>query len=216
MSPKRLYYTQLGLIALLFIGLLGGAYGINSLLSTKAQQLTSLKAKNQALEREQSSLTLAQKEVAKYADLEQIAKSIVPEDKDQAEAVREIVNIAAANGISLSSITFPASSLGNTQGASSSQSSSTTPTTPTAKVSPKTGKLSQLQPVKNIPGVYVLQITVKSNPDQPVSYASFINFLNDLEQNRRTAQISSISLQPNSKNSNLLTFTIVLNEYIKP
>ncbi len=218
MTPKRIYFGLLGAILILFVALLAGAYGVNSLLSSRAESLTQLKAKSQALNQEQLSLANAQKEVSKYSGLEQTAKSIVPEDKDQAEAVREIVKIAAANGISLSSITFPASTLGSsgpgstTAGASSS---SATPS-PSVKPSPSAGKLSQLQVVKNIPGVYVLQITVQSDPSKPVSYTSFISFLNDLEHNRRTAQISSISLQPNSGNSNLLTFTLILNEYIKP
>jgi len=49
-----------------------------------------------------------------------------------------------------------------------------------------------------------------------VQYASFINFLSALEHNRRTAQISAITLQPSTNNPNLLAFTLTLNEYIKP
>jgi hypothetical protein len=215
MTPKRIYFGLIGMIFALFIGLLAGTYGINSLLSSRADKLTQLKAKSQALDQEQLSLANAKKEVAKYSSLQQTAQSIVPEDKDQAEAVREIVKIAAANNISLASVTFPASTLG---GSSASSSSGVGVSTPSASAvsNPNAGKLSQLLLVKNIPSVYSLQITVQSDPNKPVSYASFINFLNDLEHNRRTAQISSISLQPNTNNPNLLTFTLVLNEYIKP
>lgn len=212
MTPKRIYYGLIGAIVLLFIALLAGAYGVNSLFVEHANNLTQLKAKSQALSQEQASLANAQKEVAKYAGLEQIAKSIVPEDKDQAEAVQELVKIAAANGMSLSSITFPASSLGASGPGSSATTTSSSAASPapvasaaSASASAKAGKLSQLQPVKNIPGVYILQITVQSDPNKPVSYSSFINFLNDLEHNRRTAQITSVSLQPSANNSSLLT-----------
>src|SRR5665213_1423335 len=113
MSPsKRLNLALIGLVVLLLAGLAGGAYGANALLSSKADKLTTLKAKSQALAQEQLSLIAAKKDVKTYASLEQIARSVVPEDKDQAEAVREIVNIAAANSVSLASITFPASTLG--------------------------------------------------------------------------------------------------------
>ncbi len=216
MTPKRLYFVLIGGICALFIILLAGTYGINSLLSARADKLTQLKAKSQALNQEQLSLANAKKEVAKYSSLQQTAQSIVPEDKDQAEAVREIVNIAAANGIALSSVTFPASTLGGSSVAGTASGASSAGAAPAANANQSAGKLSQLQPVKNISGVYVLQITVQSDTSAPVSYASFINFLNDLEHNRRTAQISSINLQPTTNNPNLLTFTLVLNEYIKP
>lgn len=215
MTPKRIYFGLIGMICALFIALLVGTYGINSLLSSRSDKLTQLKAKSQALDQEQLSLANAKKEVAKYSSLQQTAQLIVPEDKDQAEAVREIVKIAAANDISLSSITFPASTLGGSSASSPSGAAAAAPSA-SAVSNPSAGKLSQLLPVKSIPGVYSLQITAQSDPNKPVSYASFINFLNDLEHNRRTAQISSISLQPNTNNSNLLTFTLVLNEYIKP
>lgn len=216
MTPKRLFFAQIGVICLLLIALPIGAYGINSLLTSRSSKLTSLKAKSQALNQEQLSLANAKKEVAKYSSLQQIAQSIVPEDKDQAEAVREIVNIASANGISLASVTFPASSLGGSSIGSTPGGSNTASQSPSAAANSSSSKLSQLQRVTNIPGVYDLQITVQSDINQPVSYDSFVNFLNDLEHNRRTAQISSISLQPATSNANLLTFGLVLNEYIKP
>src|ERR1700761_9564426 len=110
-TSKRLYFILITLIGLLLIGLLAGAYGANKLLTVRATKLTNLKAESQALSQEQLSLASAKKEVKTYADLQKIAQSIVPEDKDQAEAVREIVNIASANSISLGAINFPASTL---------------------------------------------------------------------------------------------------------
>jgi hypothetical protein len=216
MSPsKRLNLALIGVIGLLLAGLAGGAYGANTLLSSKADKLTNLKAKSLALAQEQLSLVNAKKDVKTYAGLEQIARAVVPEDKDQAEAAREIVNIAAANGVSLAAINFPASTLGT-----SSSGNAAATTVPSAGTAPNANssinKLSQLLPVKNIAGVYDLQITVKSDPNQPVQYNAFIGFLSALEHNRRTAQISAITLQPNSANPSLLTFSLTLNEYIKP
>ena len=219
MTPRRLYFGLIGLICLLFIGLLVGASGINSMLSSRASTLTSLKAKNAALNQEQSGLAIAQKQIKKYAGVQQIAEAVVPEDKDQAEAVREIVNIASASGVRLSTINFPASSLGSTSSGATGGSvgSSSTPVSiGQVKINPKSGNLSQLQPIKNIPGVYVLQLTVQSDANNPVSYTSFIKFLTALEYNRRTAQITSITLEPNQDNSNLLSFSLIINEYIKP
>jgi len=210
MTSKRLRWLLIGVLGLLFVGLLAGTYETNKLLGLQASKLIRLKAKSLALATEQQGLIKAKKDIVTYSSLEKIAKSVVPQDKDQAEAVREIVNIAGAYGISLAAISFPASSLGTSGNAaivSAAASSSTLkPTT----------SLSQLQPVKNIPGVYQLQITVVGDPVKPVNYDKFVSFLSALEHNRRTAQVSTIAIQPNAANRSLLTFTLSLNEYIKP
>jgi hypothetical protein len=220
MSSKRLYFTLIGIIGLLFVGLVAGAYETNNLLTTRATKLTALKAKSQALTQEQASLTKAKKDLASYKELQEIAQSVVPEDKNQAEAVREIVNIAAANNVSLSAINFPASTLGTTA-ITGTNSSSTAPTpaasAATSNPNSKANGLSQLQLVKNIPGVYQLTITIVGDPNKPVPYNKFISFLSALEHNRRTAQVSTINIQPvASTDPDDLTFTLSLNEYIKP
>lgn len=204
-------------IGVLFIGLLAGAYGANTLLATQATKLTALKAKSQALNEEQASLTKANKDIKTYAPLENITHAVVPEDKNQAEAVREIVNIAAANTIGLASITFPASTLGTGATAVAATPSTSTPAAlPPAAGSSKTTGLSQLKAVPGLSGVYQLLINIEGDTNKPVPYAKFVNFLNDLEHNRRTAQVSNIAITPNTDDRNLLTFTLSLNEYIKP
>lgn len=206
MTSKQLRWLLLGLLGLLFVALIAGTYKANLLLESQASTLVSLKAKDQALASEQQGLVKAKKDIKTYSDLESIAKAVVPQDKDQAEAVREIVNIAGTYNVSLSTISFPASTLG---------SSAVLPTV-TTSTSKTTTSLSQLQPVKNIPGVYQLQISITSDPAKPVAYEKFISFLSALEHNRRTAQVSAISIQPNTANRSLLSFTLTLNEYIKP
>lgn len=196
-------------IALLALAMVGGAIIANNLLGAEATKLSNLKAKSLALSKEQVNFDKAKQDIKKYSELQKITQAIVPEDKNQAAAVREIVNIAAANKISLSAITFPASTLGNTAGNKSA-------TTPVPAANSKTAGLSQLQPVKNIPGVYELLITVQGDSARPVEYDKFISFLQALERNRRTAQVSTVTLQPDSENRKLLTFTLTLKEYIKP
>ena len=218
MNSKRVYYLMIGLILLLCAGLLAGAYGTTTLLASQAASLTKLKAKSSALTKEQQGLVIAKAQVAQYSELNAIVSSIVPQDKVQAEAVREIVSIADQNGVSLGSITFPASTLG----VSTAPTGGTTATPGAASTKPfsssgsKTNGLSQLQPVKNIPGVYDLQITVQGDPNKSVPYSQFINFLGKLEHNRRTAQVSIITLVPDPKNAKNLTFSLTLDEYIKP
>jgi hypothetical protein len=219
MNSRRVYFGLLGLIGLLSIALIIGAYGANNLLAARAKTLTGLKAQSAALAQEQISFELAKKNIQKYAGLEQIAQAVVPQDKNQAQAVRQIVNIAAANGVSLGSITFPQSTLGsNVPGATAGSTSAApaTAATPPASSNNTKDKLSQLIPVPGIPGVYQQAITITSDTNKPILYSQLINFLNGLEHDRRTAQVNSITIQPVSGKPNYLSFTIALNEYIKP
>lgn len=198
MKSKYAYYAMLGCIVALILALLGGAYGANKLLASASVQLRQNRLRVQVLAEEQSQLASARQDVSNYQSLAAIAQSIVPQDKDQAQTVRQIVDIAHSNNIALSSITFPASTLGTVGAGATSQG------------------LSQLTPVVGIPGVYDLLLTVQSDSNNPVAYSQFINFLSALEHNRRTALVSGITLQPNEKNRNTLSFTLVLGEYVKP
>jgi len=201
MNSKRAYQLMLGLCGLLVLGTLVGTYEVNNLLQHKSQALVKLKLQDQVLDSQQTELAQAKHDIVTYSDLNNIAKAIVPQDKDQAEAVLEITNLAKQSGISqLSSISFPTSTLGGT-GTTSSGSK---------------GKLTQLTPVPNIAGVYQLQITISQTSDNPVPYTAFIDFLTRLEQNRRTAQVGSITINPDTKNTNMVAFTLIINEFIKP
>jgi len=205
MNSKRFFFVMLAVLILLGGGIVAAVYFGNSLLERQSNKLLSLKLDSEVADKQQASLTLAKKDIKDFSTLKDQADAIVPQDKDQAEAVREIVNIAGKNKISLGSVTFPASNLGIAAATGTSSS-----------VAPKAPTVTQVQPVVGIVGVYVMPITVQSDSNNKVPYSSFISFLQDLEQNRRTAQVSSVSITPDKQNNNNLTFTLVLNVYIKP
>ena len=201
MDSKRLYYVLLGTIGLLVVSLIGGAYAADKVLIGQSKTLVHNRQQAAVLDTEEQQLIKARQDIRKYSDLAKIAKNVVPQDKDQAQTVRQIVDIANAHGVTISSVTFPSSQF----------------TTGTGLAPSSTGiKLSQLTPVKGISDVYDLVLNVQSDAYKPVPYSQFVDFLNALEHNRRTALISGITLQPNDKDRNTLTFTLILNEYIKP
>lgn len=213
MTPKRYFYVMSSTLALSILLIAGGAFGGHYLLQKKSQQLTNLKIENKSIESQQAALVQAKKDIEKYSELNNIAKSIVPQDKDQAKTVREIVKLANENSVPIKSVTFQSSTLGTTAtGATPSATNNTSgegAATPKAAVAP-----SQLKAVTGIQGVYTLEIQVASA--SPVRYNDLLNFLNALENNRRTAHVTSINLTPNSKNRNLLDFSLTLNAYVKP
>jgi hypothetical protein len=211
MSSKKLYFLLIGLILLLGAGTVGAVYEADQLLQQRSDVLVARKADSIAAQNQQTQLAKNKKDIAKYKDLNTIAKTIVPQDKDQAQAVLEIVQLAQQSNIPrLSSITFPTSTLGAKPLAGATGTATTTP------VPSSNSQLTQLIPVKGIPGVYDLQITVQQSDNAAIPYSTFITFLQKLEQNRRTAQVSNISVTPNSKNPNLVAFTLIIDEYIKP
>jgi hypothetical protein len=199
-KSKQLFFGLSALFALLIIGLFGVAYGADKMLSTQAAKLSKLRADSDVLDTLQTTIAKNKQDIAKYGELNTIAESVVPQDKDQAEAVREIVNLAAQSGISkLTSVTFPASTLGTTTSGTGSKTS-----------------LTQLTPVTGMTGVYELPITIAQAASSHVTYDNLTTFLSKLEQNRRTAQVSSITVQPDPSNPNLVAFTLIINEFIKP
>lgn len=209
MNSRRVFYLMTAGIIMLVIAILGSTYMAGSMLEKRAATLHDLKLKNRVLSEEKTGLIKARQDIAKYSSLEKIAKTIVPQDKDQAQTVREIVKLANLSGINPSSITFPASTLG----------AAATPTTSsgtTASGASRAGNLTQLTPVKGMTGLYVLPITIQQDSSAPVPYDRLIEFLSRLEQNRRTAQVSSIVLQPSTVDRNKLSFTLTVDEYIKP
>lgn len=195
MSTKRFYYILLGAIGMMIIAIVLAVFGSDKLLDKQGQRLADAKVENRVVEEQQEFLVQAKEDLKTYAELQQITKSIVPQDKDQAKTVREISIIAKESGINLKSISFTASDLGGEKASESA--------------------LTQVEPVEGISGVYSLEITITPDDSKPVTYSQLLDFLERLESNRRTAHVEKISLSP-SESGNTLDFVLTLNAYVKP
>ncbi len=220
MNQNRLRLILLGLLAgaslLFFITAFGGL----SLLSAKSQKLVELKTQNKTVDIQSSNLAASKKQVEQYAYFNDIAKTVLPTDKDQAQAAADIFKLADQSGIAIASITFPASDLGAKTPASSSSADSTNATT-----APATSAVSQAKPVEGIAGLYALELTISPQSgggvveSKLVTYSKLLDFLGRIEHNRRTAQITKVNIQPQiteSGPSQFINFTLVINIFIKP
>jgi hypothetical protein len=196
--------------ALVAVGIIGVAslfFG-NKLLSGKSAKLSDLRLQAQVLNNQQTALVQAKRDVIKYTPLDDIAQTVVPQEKDQALAVREIINFANQAHIAIASINFPASTLGGTESSSIGGS----PTT----VSPSVTKIpSQLLPAPGLAGIYVLPITIQSDANNPITYNQLSTFLQALEHNRHTAEVSQLTITPADNTGQHLSFEIIINIYIK-
>ena len=189
-------------LLVLLISCAGGViYFGNSTLRHESKKLVSLKLQNNATNLQQVTLAKAQKELQQYQSLGQEVTAIVPQDKDQAQAVREIVQIANTSGISLDTITFPTSNLGTVSALASNSTALA---------------VSQATLVPGIPGVYSINMTIQPDQHATYTYNQIIQFLKRLENNRRTAQVSEIQISPDSNNITRLHFSLQVTIYIKP
>lgn len=215
MTSKKMFYILLGGFCLSIGLVIAGIVLGDMYLHKQSAKLVDLKLQNKVIEEQQSSLAQAKKDVEKYTELDKIAKQIIPQDKDQAKATLEILNIAQLSGVKLASISYPPSTLGQAPAKATTGSDSSAAASSKSPVS-TAPSITQVKPVDGLQNVYQYDITVVSDTDSPVSYSRLISFLQRLEQNRRTAQVTQISIQPDSQNRNALNFTLTLTLYIKP
>lgn len=213
MTAKKMFYVMLGLIVLVSLLTLGGIFFGVSMLKKSSNDLVEYKLQDQLTQEQQTALSQAVKDIDKYQDLEAIAKSIVPQDKDQAKTVREIISLAEQTNINISSITFPSSTLGQ-KAAPAPTNNTNTEGGNTATPKNDTPPISQVKPVDGIKGLYQMEIVI--NVENPVTYNQLIDFLDKLEQNRRTAQVTSLSISPSGENRNYMTFSLTMNVFVKP
>jgi len=212
MTPRKAFFITLGSFILIVVFSVSGIVLGTSKLKSKSAELVELKLQDRLVEEQEIALIQANKDIEKYQELEAIAKAIVPQDKDQAKTVREIINIAELSKIKISSITFPDSSLGTKQAAP-------VPTTTDGAAGDATPKIqappiTQVKPVSGINGLYQLEVTLAVDQITP-TFNQMIDFLSRLEQNRRTAQVSTISINPGA-NRNLVEFNLTMNVFVKP
>lgn len=210
MNAKKVFYGLLA-ISFVFLGLIIGTAILGDVLFKKqSEELSELKAKNEALDQQSSGLIKAKQDIEQYNDLNETVKKIVPQDKDQAKTIREINRIAVESGVTLSQISFDTSTLGDKKPAALD------PTTGEALPSPSQSQvLTQVVPVTGIPGVFSLGITVQNDENNLVPYERFLTFLEKLESNRRTAHVEQIKVTPTDDGQSV-SFSLVLNAYVKP
>jgi hypothetical protein len=195
-----------------------------SMLSAKSQKMVDLKSQNKVLDSQLSSLGRARKEVQQYSYFKQVAKSVIPSDKDQAHAVLDIFQLADEAGISLQSVTFPSSNLGSSVPPTSAADSTSTSGSNAQTAAPQT-VISQAKPVTGISGLYSIELTITpaTGPQVPankqVTYPKMLDFLDRLERNRRTSQITQVNVQTltgNVGSNQLINFSLTTNIFIRP
>lgn len=202
------------LLVIFVIGIAGSVWLVqyaSTWLTESSVELTSLRSEVDQLEQKRTSLEDAKLTLnIEQRAVDTLAK-VIPTDKDQARIVRELYKIAEQSGLSIDSVGFPASTLGNqtapvarpapppaTTGSDAPTTPSTSPTEAPAPAPPKS--ISQATPVKDIPGVQSIDLTIGTinsvtlPPATGVRYSEMIAFMKLIERNQRTIQIRSLGI----------------------
>lgn len=209
LDNKKLHWLLLGGLGLAVVVFVAVMFEGLSVLSAKSRQLVDLKVQSQTADAQLSNLEQAKQDVSKYSYFKTVAQTVIPNDKDQAQAVLELNQMASQSGITLQNITFPGSTLGGV----TATTDSSVPASSTA--------VSQAAPVSGIPGLYALELTITANASptlplsQQITYPKILNFLSLLENSRRTAQITQVNITPATSGQSL-NFSLVINVFIKP
>lgn len=200
---RWLLIIGLGLTALVFVLICVLSF---SMLGKQSQKLVNYKLYNHTAQTQLANLPDVKKQVEKYGFFNDVAKTVLPSDKDQAQAVQDIYEMANQSGLAIQNLSFPASTLGGTASKADSASVQSV--------------ISQATPVSGIAGLYSipLKITPQTGPavpaDQKVSYAKFLDFLDHIEKNRRTAQITNVDVTQTPTGD--FSFVITVNLFLKP
>jgi hypothetical protein len=222
MSAQRLRLILLGLLGLgALVFLVTASFGMSKL-SAESQDMVDLKKQSQLLDAQLDSLSSAKKDIQQYSYFKDVAKTVIPSDKDQAQAVLDISQFANQSGFLIGTMTFPISTLAKSAAGSTPTSTGTTSTNAASATSSQV--ISQAKPVSGISGLYSIELTVTPQtgcdlpPSKAVTYAKMLNFMQKIERNRRTAQISSVTVEPvvNQQCGVQFNFNLAVNIFLKP
>lgn len=218
-NAKRLSYVLGALLFLQAVGMISLAVFANSWLTSKSENIVTLKLDTALLEAKQEVNQQALVDLDKYEATRVLLEKIVPKSKDQAKTIGELQTIAEETGVTIGTMTFPASELGN-----STTNVAVVGTSLSAAAS-NTNAVSQAKPVSNIPGllgieVSLSQIDKKGQPSGTgTSYKQLIAFLEAVEKNRRTMQIKTLQVLPIKSSTGSISgysLTLTMNIFVKP
>jgi len=218
-NAKRFNIILTIFLALQTIGAVALTVYANIWLTEKADGLVELKLDTVGLKEQQSVNLQAAKDLLKYESTRVLLEKIVPKSKDQAKTISELLKIADEVGVTISSMTFPASELGN-----SGSTKTVVGTTPTVAAA-NTTVVTQAKPVANIPGLLGIEISLSQIDNRAgesgdgVSYEQLLGFLEAVERNRRTMQIKTLQVLPIRDQSGRVSgysLSLTMNIFVKP
>ncbi|MFO0882092.1 MAG: hypothetical protein U0491_01445 [Candidatus Saccharimonadales bacterium] len=224
MNAKRFFFVLIGLIGLLIVITIGLVVGGNQIMAKTSQKLVDAKLNNSLADVKISEYLKAKNYLSQNPDVRAMVNNMIPKDKDQDTATKELYKIADSAGVSISSIQYPSSNLGlkATGGSTASTPAATTPSSSSSSSTPTPqAPLSQAKSVDGLAGVQGIDVDLRLtdvDKKSPVTYDSLIKFLKLVELNRRSMQIKKVFIQPDKPGNGLVKLSpqITITLFVKP
>jgi hypothetical protein len=223
MTAKKLFKVLLGALLAVVAGSILMVWQAKNWLTGRSAVIITSKLDVAELESTYNQGLRARTELLTYNTLLSSVDDILPEDKDQVNALSQIIKISDEVGITINTISFPSSELGSAKPVAPKAVETTNdkPSEAPAVATP-TQAITQAKPVDGLPGIYALQvrldgITQKGSVNGP-TYDQVLSLLRAVERNQRTLQITSLGITPVKDSSGSTTYqvAITLNLFIKP
>lgn len=218
-SAKRFSIILITLLILQAAGMVALTVYTNIWLTKKSDHLVELKLDTVGLEQQQKVNLQAAKDLKNYESTRVLLEKIVPKSKDQAKTIGELLKIAEEIGVTIRTITFPASELGN-----SGATQTVVGTTPSAAAT-NSNAITQAKPVPNIPGLLGIEVSLSQidrkggSSGTGVTYKQLLGFLEAVEKNRRTLQIKTLQILPLKNATGVVSgysLSLTMNIFVKP
>lgn len=186
MTPKKAFIIISGLVALTILGGATVYYFADKYLSTKAKEISTLKAELEIVEFKIANARNAESELERLSFIKEVANDVLPPEKIQSDVVGELIEFARQTNTRLGGINFQPTDAGPAVA------------------------LSQTKPLEGVPGVNTLPITLTVN----ARYEDLLRFLQQLEGNRRKMQVENMTLAP-EESTGRINSNIEINVYVR-
>lgn len=194
MTPKRMNHILIGSLALLCIGGIFILYFANQKLTAIAEETATLSADIEVTKKQIKTYNATRIKVESLGYVDELARKVLPDTQDQSVVVAELSAFAQRNELQVAGIEFI-------------EVAKDTKGTKPKKSSKKDEKSSTPK------GVEVLPVLIKFT-DAP--YDNLLNFLRNAEGNQRKMQITSINLEPDEEQREIMSeVSVALNLYVK-
>jgi hypothetical protein len=208
MNAKKVFYLLIGLTVIIVIATGSMLFFADSFLKKNSEKLTQYKKDEKQVQLDERVYTKANNDLKKYTQLglRQAVDEALPKEKDQAKAVKEVLQIATVTGVKIEKIQFTDSTLGDKV--------KTPAANPNGQTVAPSATITQAKPIPGISGVQGIEMTVGltgANDKTPINYSQFTDFVDKITNNRRSMQISKLTIQPGLKKAEL-----TINIFVKP
>lgn len=193
MTPsKKAFLIILGSIGAIVLGGAGIFYLLDKQLVSLNEEVGKLKADQQVIRSQINIYETARQKVEELAFVQGLADQVLPQEREQANAVAELKSFVNSVGLELESVAFTGDN-------SKAQANLET---------------SQTEQAEGLAGVRILPTTIVIKPG--ATYRQVLQLLERIERNQRKMQVIEITLIPNEEGgSTFSTITMSINIYLR-